>query len=131
MNYKREPQLLRGFITSFQLWRNIKVDFEEAKAKALIEQMGQGPLQPSGGSVITEPVCPQCGLLHPPVRPDEKCPNAPIQIGEKKVDTTKFLIDLKNICTSQIEKKNIKDIEKMFKSLIVEITKFLENYKES
>jgi len=111
------------------------MDFEEAKAKALIQQM-QSPSQTSGGSISvsgavnTEPVCPQCGLLHPPVRPGEKCPNAPIKIEGEKVDTTKFLVDLKNICASQIEKKNIKDVEKMFKSLIVEIIKFLENYKE-
>lgn len=106
------------------------MDFEDAKAKDLIEQMKQRPLQSSGGSVTTEPVCPQCGLLHPPIRSDEKCPNAPIQIGEKKVDTTKFFVDLKNICTSQIEKKNIEDVEKMFKKLTIEITKFLENYEE-
>lgn len=106
------------------------MDFEEAKAKSLIKQMSQGSLPPNGGSIATEPICPQCGLLHPPVEPGKKCPNAPIQVGEKKVGTTKFLVDLKNICASQIEKKNIKDVEKMFKKLTIEITKFLEGYEE-
>ena len=105
------------------------MEFEEAKAKALIGQIQQQPHM-SGGSIATEPVCPQCGLLHPPIRPGEKCPNAPIQIGEEKVDTTKFFVDLKNICTSQIEKKKIKDVEKMFSKLIIEITGFLESYEE-
>jgi len=116
---------------SLKIWRNVEVDFEEAKAKALIKQMDQGPLQTSGGSVATEPVCPQCGLLHPPIRSGTECPNAPIQIGEKRVDTAKFLVDLKNICSSQIEKKNIKDVEKMFKKLTMEVTKFLESYEEN
>lgn len=107
------------------------MDIEETKARALIEQLQQPRLQSNGGSVGTQPVCPDCGLIHPPIKPGEKCLGAPIQTGEKKIDTTKFFADLRNICVSQIEKKGIKDVERLFKNLTIEITKFLEGYEES
>ncbi len=107
------------------------MDLEEIKARDLIKQMQQSNVQPNNESIGTQPVCPHCGLIHPPINPGQECPNAPIQIGEEKFDTTTFFVDLKNISISQIEKKGIKDVEKMFKSLIIEITKFLENYEEN
>ena len=108
------------------------MDFEETKARNLINQMNQRiPKQSVISPIGTEqPVCPQCGLIHPPLRPGEKCPNAPIQSGEKKIDTSKFFASLKNICVSQIEKKGIKDVEKLFNNLVIEVTKYLENYEE-
>lgn len=49
---------------------------------------------------------------------------------EKTVDVNKFLADLKNIIISQSDIKKIKDVEKLFKNIIVEVTKYLESYKE-
>lgn len=78
--------------------------------------------------------CPQCGILHPPVAPGSKCPMAPLKVagvnGEKIVDVNKFLVNLKDIIISQSEFKKIKDVEKLFKNIIVEITKYLERYTE-
>lgn len=76
--------------------------------------------------------CPQCGLLHPPLQPGEICPNAPIKtIDNKEIDVNPFLAKLKTIFISQMDIKKIKDPEKMFTHLIVEVTKILENYKEN
>jgi len=76
-------------------------------------------------------VCSECGLIHPPILDGTPCPNAPIKtVDNKEIDLTKMLINLKNIFNSQIQIKKIKDPEKLFKLIIIEITKFLENYKE-
>ena len=76
-------------------------------------------------------VCSECGLIHPAILDGTPCPNAPITTEDNKaVDLSKMLINLKNIFNSQIQIKKIKDPEKLFKLIIIEITKFLENYKE-
>ena len=75
--------------------------------------------------------CEQCGTFHPPLQAGAKCPLAPIKTSDNKtVDINKFLTMLKTIIESQVSKKNIKDPEKLIKMLIVETTKFLENYEE-
>lgn len=79
--------------------------------------------------------CPQCGMIHPPLPPGAKCPMAPVKVktkdgNEKNIDVNKFLADLKNIIISQAEAKKITDIEKLFKNIIIETTKYLESYKE-
>ena len=78
--------------------------------------------------------CPQCGSLHPSLPPGVKCPMAVVKIKsngiEKVVDVNKFLVSLKDIIISQSEIKKVKDVEKLFKNIIVEVTKYLERYKE-
>jgi|YelNatPaOPRAMG01_1025707.scaffolds.fasta_scaffold300628_2 hypothetical protein len=77
-------------------------------------------------------VCPQCGFIHPPVT--GKCPMAKeVKEGEtskQDIDFDPFLRSIKSILISQCSKKNIKKFEKLLAGLTVEITKFLENYKE-
>lgn len=82
-----------------------------------------------------EGACPQCGTIHPPLPPGQKCPMANLKVKnergeEKEVDVNKFMAQLKNIIVSQSEQHNIKDVEKLFKNIIVEVTKYLEGYKE-
>lgn len=77
--------------------------------------------------------CPQCGTLHPPLRPGEKCPLAKIEVKEAGVndtDVAKFVVDLRNIAISQIQSKGIKDGNKLFKHVTVEFMKILEAYSE-
>jgi len=77
--------------------------------------------------------CPQCGIMHPPLRMGEKCPVAKVEIKEAGItsdNVTKFTVDLRNIAISQIESKGIKDGNKLFKYLTIEFMKTLENYKE-
>jgi hypothetical protein len=89
---------------------------------------------PKPASVSTaEGACPQCGTIHPPVR--GKCPMAGVKVKdekgqEKEVDVNKYLAQLKNIIVSQVEQKNIKDVDKLFKNIIVEVTKYIEGYSE-
>jgi hypothetical protein len=76
-------------------------------------------------------ICSQCGLSHPPVSPGEKCPMAKEKTSSGKViDYNPFLGSIRNILSSQIEMKKIKDPEKIFGELTISITKFLEVYKE-
>jgi hypothetical protein len=78
--------------------------------------------------------CPQCGIIHPPLRPGEKCPMADVKVQTKSTaksyNVNEYLVTLRNILISQIEKNNIEDVDKLFKNIIVEITKYLEEYKE-
>jgi hypothetical protein len=86
------------------------------------------------GLNTTKDGCPQCGMVHPPLPPGKKCPMAPLKVkeGEKEkiVDVAKFLGEMHNIILSQCEIKKIKDVEKLFQNIIIEITKYLEEYSE-
>ncbi len=96
--------------------------------------------------------CSQCGLIHPPLRPGEKCPlSQPQQIQNSTssstkqniqqqnvttpqnvniTDINKFLVDLRNIILSQIGVKKIKNTQKLFNNIVIEVTKTMENFKE-
>jgi hypothetical protein len=93
-------------------------------------------IQPSTGlaPIPTGNICSQCNMMHPPIK-GEKCPNAIVKAmteesDEIVVDVNKYLVNLQNILMSQIESKKIKDVNKLFKNITIEITKFLEEYKE-
>lgn len=104
---------------------------EELKIQNTMNQINN-QLPPTGvNTTFTE--CPQCGLIHPPLKAGEKCPSAPVIIKSEdgeKVNVNKFLVSLKNIIISQIEQKKIKDPEKLFKHIIIEMVKALEKYEE-
>ena len=77
----------------------------------------------------TAGVCNQCGFSHPPVA--GKCPMAKEKNAEGvTIDMNDLFTPLRTIAMSQIQKKGIKDIKKLFGYIIIEITKLLENYKE-
>ena len=87
----------------------------------------------------SQPKCSQCGNFHPPIPTGQLCPMAKVKIPNKdgedddkttEIDLTTFFSSLKNICYSQIQSKNIKDIDKLFNNVIVNITQYLENYNE-
>lgn len=100
------------------------------------------PVQPgqittaSGPSPIpTGNTCPQCGMMHPPLRPGEKCPNAMAKAMTEEsedfsLDIRRYLANLQNILMSQIDQKKIKDVKKLFQNITIEITKYLEDYTE-
>lgn len=75
--------------------------------------------------------CSQCGLIHPPLKSGEKCPMAlDKDLKGNIIDYNPLLRPLKDIVSSQIYSKQIKDHKKLFGIVIVEITKFLEKYEE-
>lgn len=103
-----------------------------------VRPMGK-PIAKTPRSEYAKPVveggCPQCGTIHPPIQNGQRCPLGKVKVKsengeEKTVDVNKFLADLKNIIVSQSEIKKVKDIEKLFKNIIVEVTKYLEGYSE-
>ena len=89
-----------------------------------------GPAPPAVGAFD---VCPQCGIMHPPLPAGQKCSVAKVEIKEAGITedhVTKFTVDLRNIAISQIESKGFKDGNKLFKHLTVEFIKILEAYSE-
>lgn len=89
-----------------------------------------GPAPPAVGAFDS---CPQCGVMHPPLRAGENCPVKKVEVveaGLKEEDVTKLIINLRNIAISQIGAKGIKDGNKLFKYLTVEFMKTLEAYSE-
>ena len=95
-----------------------------------------GMMQPSTGPapIPTGNICPQCNMMHPPIRGD-KCPNAAVKAmteesEEVVVDINKYLVNLQHILMSQIESRKIKDVKKLFENITLEIMKYLEGYKE-
>ena len=101
---------------------------------SISQSMRNGTLTKDKPTSVADGACPQCGIIHPPLPPNAKCPMAPIKVKsgdvEKEIDINKFLVDLKNIILSQSEKNKIKDVEKLFKNIIIEVTKFVEGYRE-
>jgi len=83
------------------------------------------------GSMMSFPVCQQCGFSHPVIPEGGKCPMAKEKSPSGQViEYEKFFSSLKNILTSQIQKKDIKDINKFLGNIIIEIVKISEVYKE-
>lgn len=75
--------------------------------------------------------CPQCGMVHPPLKEGTICPMRPVKsIEGKDIDTSKFIASLKNILISQIQAKKIKNPNKLMNEMVIQLTKFLEGYKE-
>ncbi len=103
--------------------------FESKKVSPHLIQTGPAPIPAPTGNV-----CSQCGTMHPPLRAGEKCPNAANKIKDEKtntvIDVNKYLNTFQSILISQIEKKKIKDVKKLYQNITIEITKFLEGYKE-
>ena len=94
-------------------------------------------LTPSKGPapIPTGNVCPQCNMVHPPIPHGQKCPNATVKAmtGESTevvIDVNKYLLNLRNILMTHIDKKKIEDINKLFQNITLEMTKYLEGYKE-
>ena len=80
---------------------------------------------------IEQPNCPQCGFAHPPVPEGKICPMATTQTPSgETLDFTNFFSQMKNILMANIQSKDIKNTDQLFASSIVELTKFLETYKE-
>ena len=83
------------------------------------------------GSLMSYPICGQCGFSHPPIPGGEKCPMAKEKSPSgEELDFSQFYSSLKNILTSQIQKKNIKDTKKFLGNIIIELLKIVEAYKE-
>jgi len=103
--------------------------FASEKVSPGIMQSGPAPTPAPTGNV-----CSQCGTMHPPLRPGEKCPNAASKIKDEKtnsvIDVNKYLTTFQSILISQIESKKIKDVQKLYQNITLEMTKFLEGYKE-
>jgi hypothetical protein len=111
----------------------IKETASKPVSAPLQPQIPQKPIRASfaGGAMggLSGDVCSQCGLMHPPV--SGKCPNIAGKDAEgKEINSSKFLTDMKNILESKIAEKNIKDHNKFFGMITVEVMKFIETYEE-
>jgi hypothetical protein len=76
--------------------------------------------------------CHQCGLIHPPIQPGDKCPNAPLKVKgdqEQQINVNELVVKIKDILASQLEQKDIKDLKKFTGEMIMNLMKFCEDYK--
>lgn len=83
----------------------------------------------------TNPQCPQCGKFHPPLQEGEDCPlkgtvDDQNDNTQNQININKFVSTIKSIVLSNIDKKDIKDIDKFQNHLILELNKIIENYSE-
>ena len=93
----------------------------------------QSESQPSASIPSGANVCPQCKLIHPPLKPGQKCPNVSEDLtsfGLDDASVNKFIVNMRDIVISQLEKKGIKDGSKFFQFAIIESMKLLEAYNE-
>jgi len=97
----------------------------------IANQVNMGP-PPSADVPTTFGKCPDCGLMHPPLPTGQKCPSAPVEnkATGQAVDLSDFFNQLRNIVSSQIAQKQIKDVPKLLAHIIVNLTQSLEQYKE-
>lgn len=80
---------------------------------------------------LSNDMCPQCGLSHPPIPQGSRCPMAKEKTNDgNEIKLDDFFTSLKNILVSQIKKKNIKDPKRILAFTLVMITKLLEKYEE-
>lgn len=76
-------------------------------------------------------VCPECGVMHPPLPYGERCPNAKVNLPTiDDAEIGRFIGSWKNIIVSQIEKRQFKEPKKVFQEATILLTKFLEEYSE-
>lgn len=82
--------------------------------------------------LTTFPVCKDCGYSHPPIEQGKKCPMSKEKTPTgKEINFEEIFVPLKNILLSQINKKNIKDVKKLFGKIIIDVTKISEEYTEN
>ena len=102
------------------------------KNSSTITNSPTSPISSQGANNI----CPECNMIHPPLKPGQKCPN--VNIGKTikhRSNLTdeiinKHLVDIRNIIISNIDSKEIEDSEKFFQYAVIELTKALETYHE-
>lgn len=115
------------------------------------------------GGVRTEnPTCSECGLVHPPLKPGERClvgeeirnkkqnaiANRPqivntqpvqniqryipeeTQVDDDGIDYNILLKPMKNMIKNYIHSRNIKNVERFFSEIIIEISNIIENKYE-
>lgn len=68
--------------------------------------------------------CPVCKMYHPPPACETYSDDVNIS------DVNAFVTNIKTIITSQLGMKKIEDQKKFFNVLTVELTKFMEDYRE-
>ncbi len=81
-----------------------------------------GPMIP-----VSSIKCPQCNMYHPPLNIDEVCP---MLEDPNQIDLSGFMLQLRNICKSQIEGSDLKDPKKLLNHVIIVVTKSIQEYKE-
>jgi len=71
--------------------------------------------------------CSQCGLMHPPIPPGTRCPNAKPKVeGLKDDDVRIFAGNMQNMILYHLETKKIDDPKKIFQDITLMIAQYLE-----
>jgi len=119
--------------------REIEANIKANNPSAVINQPAVAPIATTAPAHAYTPpiegvvgnVCHECGTMHPPVLAGQKCPNAKLNlptISDEEIGN--FLVSMRNILISQIEKNQVKNAKKLFQQSTVALAQFLEGYKE-
>jgi len=82
-------------------------------------------MSPSAG------VCSQCGYSHPPIPQGTICPMAKHKTESgKEIDLSNFFANMKSIIVANIKMKKIENVKEFTNTIILELNKIIENYKE-
>jgi len=104
---------------------------------AVINKIQNTTIDPNKNAMTTSfGSCGQCGVSHPPLPNGETCPNAsmsvvtntPVKISDQ--DFNKFLVNMKNILVSQLDKLEVTNPQEIFKHLTMKIMEALEELKK-
>jgi hypothetical protein len=105
------------------------MDPSEIAAQNVINQMTGGSRSNEIPTALSK--CSQCGLLHPTLKPGERCPGAKVNLqGITNDEVSQFLANLKNILLNNIEKKNIRNPKKLFQDVILKVNDVVTNFKD-
>ena len=78
----------------------------------------------------TGDICPQCGIMHPPLKSGEMCPMATTATSSgTEIDFNLLFKPLKDICISQIENKKIEDYDKLFRYIILNVATSIDKFE--
>jgi hypothetical protein len=80
---------------------------------------------------IKTTICPQCGTIHPPLKPGQICPL--VEHKDKYGETIQIndgIVDIKNLVLKTIKNKALKDHNKLMIEIIENVKNFLNDYKE-
>jgi len=77
-----------------------------------------------------QPICHQCGLMHPPLSPGETCPL--VKKEDSKYNFSEFFSELKSLLIDFIKENNLDELQQknLFDNINMHVNDFLEKRKK-
>jgi len=108
----------------------IKTNIQREVQQPIIQQTYTPPPQIN---ISQKGKCPQCGLMHPPLRPGVICPMIEEKVKEEDTisrEIPELILTVRDLIRREIEEKRIKDFKKFEEYFIKETKKIIGFYEE-